>query len=44
MLFGTRVGPSNLGWDSSSESLLIDGQAHPEVIDLATRIGVTLVD
>jgi hypothetical protein len=44
MLFGTRVGPSNLGWNISSESLLIEGHAHPEIIDLATRIGVTFVD
>ncbi len=44
MLFGTRLGPSNLGWNSSSESLLIEGHAHPEIIDLATRIGVTFVD
>jgi hypothetical protein len=44
MLFGTRISPSDLGWDSSSESLLIDGHAQPSVIDLATRIGVTLVE
>ena len=44
MLFSTRVSPPDLRWDSSSESLLIEGNVHPEVIDLATRIGVTLVD
>jgi RES domain len=44
MLFGTRVNPSDLGWTGSSESLLLDEHAHPSVIDLAIRIGVTLVD
>jgi len=44
MLFGTRVAPSDIGWNGSSESLLLDGHAQPAVIDLATRIGVTLVD
>jgi hypothetical protein len=44
MLFGTRVRPSALGWDGSSESLLSEGYAHPSVIDMAIRIGVTLVD
>jgi hypothetical protein len=43
-LFGTRVKPSDLGLDGSSESLLVDGHAHPSVIELAARIGVTLVD
>jgi hypothetical protein len=44
MLFGTRISPSDIAWDGSSESLLLDGHAHPSVIDLATRISVTLVD
>jgi hypothetical protein len=44
MLFGTRVSPSDIGWDGTSESLLLDGHAQPSVIDLASRIGVTLVD
>ena len=44
MLFGTRVSQLDLTWESSSESLLIEGHAHPEIIGLATRIGVTLVD
>ena len=44
MLFGTRISPSALGWAGSSESLLLGGHAQPSVIDLATRIGVTLVD
>jgi len=44
MLFGTRIGPSYLGRPGSSESLLLDGHAQPSVIDLATRIGVALVD
>jgi len=44
MLFGTRVIPPDLRWDRSSESLLIEGHAHHDVTDLATRIGVTLVD
>jgi hypothetical protein len=43
MLFGTRLSAPDLRSDSSYESLLIEGHAHPEVIDLATRIGVTLV-
>ena len=44
MLFGTRVSASDLGWAGPSESLLPGGHAHPSVIDLAARIGVTLVD
>ena len=44
MLFGTRVSPAALGRDGSSEGLLPDGHAHPSVIDLAARIGLTLVD
>lgn len=42
MLFGTRVSPSDLRWADTSDSLLLDGHAHPTIIDLATRIGVTL--
>jgi hypothetical protein len=44
MLFGTRVAPSDIGWNGSSESLLLDEHAHFSVIDLAIRTGVTLVD
>lgn len=44
MLFGTRVSPSDIGWDGTSESLLLDGHAQPSVIDLTSRLGVTLVD
>jgi len=44
MLFGTRIAVSVLGWGGSSQSLLLDGHAQFSVIDLATRIGVTLVD
>lgn len=44
MLFGTRVRPSDLGCSGASESLLLDGHAQEPVIDLATRVGVTLVD
>lgn len=44
MLFSTRVSPSDIGWDGLSENLFQDGHAHPSVIDLANRIGVTLVD
>jgi hypothetical protein len=44
MLFGTRVGPSAIGWAGTSDSLLLDGHAHSSIIDLATRIGVTLVN
>ena len=44
ILFGTRVSPSHLGWAGTSDSLLLDGHAHPSVIELASRIGVTLVD
>jgi hypothetical protein len=44
MLFGTRVSPINLGWMGISTSLLLDGYAQPSIIDLAVRIGVTLVD
>jgi hypothetical protein len=44
ILFRTRVSTPDLGSDGSSESLLIEGHAHPKVIDLATRMGVTLVD
>ena len=44
MLFGTRISPSDLTWAGTSDSLLLDGHAHPSVIDLAARIGVTLVD
>ena len=44
MLFRNRVDQSALGWDGSSESLLLDGHAQPSVIDLAARIGATLVD
>ena len=44
MLFGARMSPSDLGWHSLSESLLQDGHASPSVIDLAARIGLTLVD
>jgi hypothetical protein len=43
MFFGTRVTPSDLGWDDTSESLLIAGHAHLSVVDLATRVGATLV-
>jgi RES domain len=43
MLFGTRVSPSVVGWHGVSESLLQDGHASTSVIDLAARIGVTLV-
>ena len=44
MLFGSRVNSSDVRSHGLSESLLLDGYAHPSVIDLATRIGVTLVD
>jgi hypothetical protein len=44
MLFGTRMNPSDLTLAGTSDSLLLDGHAPPSVIDLATRIGVTLVD
>lgn len=44
MLFGTRLSPYNLGWDGLPEGLLPDGHAYPPVIDLAARIGITLVD
>ena len=44
MLFGTRMSPSDLTLAGTSDSLLLDGHAPPSVIDLATRIGVTLVD
>jgi hypothetical protein len=44
MLFGTRVRPSDVGWHGLAESLLLDGHANHSIIDLATRIGVTLVD
>ena len=44
MLFGSRISPSDVGLQGLSESLLQDGHANPLVIDLATRIGVTLVD
>ena len=44
MFFGTRISPSDVGWDGLSDSLLLDGHAHSSIIDLATRIGVTLVD
>jgi len=44
MLFGNRVSPSDLGWEGLSESLILDEHAHPSVMALSTRIGVTLVD
>jgi len=44
MLFGTRISASDVGWHGLSESLLHEGHASLSVIDLATRIGVTLVD
>lgn len=44
MLFGTRINPSDVGMHGLSKGLLQDGHASPLVIDLATRIGVTLVD
>jgi hypothetical protein len=44
MLFGPRVAQSDIGWNGSSESLLLDGHAQPAVIELAARLGVTFVD
>jgi hypothetical protein len=44
MLFGTRLGASDLGWAGTSESLLSDGNAYLPVITLAARNGLTLVD
>ena len=44
MLFGTRISPTDLVWNGSSENLISDGHAHPSVTDLATRTGVTIVD
>lgn len=44
MLFGTRVKPADLLNSGPSRLLLADGLALRAVIDLAMRLGVTLVD
>jgi len=44
MLYCTRVSPSDFEWGGTSENLLMEGHAHPSVIDLSNRIDVTLVD
>jgi len=44
MLLGPRAILSDIGWDGSAAILLLHGYARSSVVDLAARIGVTLVD
>ena len=44
LLFGTRVGSSHLVIDGPSTPALIEGVASAPIINLAVRLGVTLVD
>jgi hypothetical protein len=44
LLFGTRVSSSHLAIDSPSTPALVEGIASAAIINLAIRLGVTLVD
>ena len=44
VLFGTRVRTTDLAPKANSIPLVSDGEPIPPVLDLAIRLGVTLVD